>query len=59
MKPNWYNIISRAVEEGVALGYSQAHKHVDNPEASDVINRVSDEVMNLLSEVIIWKDNPL
>ena len=59
MKPNWYNIISRAVEEGVALGHSRSYKHTELPEAEVMMNNIAEEVMNALSEVIIWEDNPL
>lgn len=52
MKFKTYAIVARAVEEGVALGYRRAHKHVDNPAEDDLRDALETEVLNALCEVL-------
>ena len=56
MKPKWYEIISRAVEEGAALGVNRAFKHTDKPERHGIIESVEREVLNCLCEVLDFGD---
>lgn len=51
---NAYEIISRAVEEGVAYGYRRAHKHTDKPTEAQMTTEIENAVMNSLSEVLIY-----
>jgi hypothetical protein len=51
---NAYEIISRAVEEGVAYGYRRAHKHTDKPTEAQMTTEIENAVMNSLSEVLVY-----
>ena len=52
MRPRVWEIVSRAVESGVAFGYRRAHKHTPKPSEDHVREQIELEVMNALSEVI-------
>ncbi len=47
-----YDIISRAVEEGVAYGWNRAHKHTDDPDRNHALEILENAVMNALCEVL-------
>ena len=49
---NVWKVVSEAVEAGARYGYRRAHKHQDFPSEEAVIENVSREVMNSLSEVV-------
>jgi hypothetical protein len=53
---NAYEIVSRAVEDGVAYGYNRAHKHTDKPTEDSLKAEIENAVMNELSEVLIYGD---
>ena len=55
-KVKLYNIISRAVEEGVAYGVNRSFKYSDNPLKEALQENVERQVMNALSEVIDFGD---
>lgn len=50
-----YDIVSRAVEEGVGIGWRRSHKHTDTPHETTVQVSIHNEVMNSLDEVIRWE----
>ena len=50
--PKAWEVVSRAVEEGVGFGLNRAFKHVDNPSRELIAEAVEREVMNALSEVV-------
>ncbi len=51
-----YAIVTRAVEEGVAVGYRRAHKHDDKPAEDLIREKVYDAVMESLCEVLRFGD---
>ena len=53
---NAYAVISRAVEEGVELGYNRAHKHTDKPSKDGMIAAIEDAVMLSLDEILIYNE---
>ena len=55
MKFKAYDLISRAVDEGVERGMARAYKHVDRPAREEIISVIQDEVMASLSEIIEWE----
>ncbi len=55
MKPDWYTIITRAVNEGVNTGWLRAHHYEDNPDPDTIKDHISDAVINSISEVIDWQ----
>lgn len=56
LKLKSYNIISRAVEEGIAYALNRAFKYSDTPAREDFETRIRDAVMGELSEVVDWED---
>jgi SpoU rRNA methylase family enzyme len=53
---NAYEIITRAVEEGVQYGYNRAHKHTNKPSKDLLFNEIESAVMNSICEVILFDD---
>lgn len=54
MRPRLYAIVQRAIEEGVARGYTRAHKHTDAPERGELLDTQVDAVLECLGEVLAW-----
>jgi len=52
MKPNWYNLINRAVEEGVERGYNKAHKYTDKPDEQVFKDTIIDAVILEICKII-------
>lgn len=59
LKVNVYEVLSRAVEEGVASGWRRAHKHTDKPDAESVMLSIDDAVMGAICEVFVFEDHDL
>lgn len=53
MKPKFYPLLQRCVEEGVARGLRQASKHTDSPSQDLVAASVEQAVMTEIHE---WFD---
>ena len=56
MKPNWYKLISRALDEGASLGWQHAHKHTTHPTKEVVQDAIVEAQLSNLSEIINWED---
>ena len=41
MKANIRGILERCIEDGIARGYRQAHKHVDKPSEGYTVDAIS------------------
>lgn len=50
-----YNIVARAVEEGVKYGVNRAYKHTSTPTRDTLEDCVSTAVMNSLDEVFDYE----
>jgi len=50
MKPKIGVILEQAIEEGVRRGYSRAHKHIENPTESVIIEHIEEAVMSSIYE---------
>ena len=50
LRPNTWRVLELAVEEGVALGYNRAHKHLDNPTEEDIKRHIEEAVLGTISE---------
>ena len=52
MKFKAYNLIERAIEEGVNYGYARAHKHTDTPTEAllkgEIVNAITNELCEIL-----------
>ena len=51
MKPRFYAILVRAIEEGAQLGWRQAFKHTDNPDDQLACERIADCIMDAIDSV--------
>ena len=49
---NSFEIISRAVNEGIQYGWMRAHKHDDNPNAEFVKDEIEKAVVGELCDVL-------
>lgn len=56
IRPRSYEILARAVEDGVRNGWRRAHKHTDSPWASYVQDCVESAVMDAICEVFSFDD---
>jgi|688.fasta_scaffold1186455_2 hypothetical protein len=54
MKANYYKIITECIDHGISLGYNRAYKHTDKPENSVIKEKISDAIMELISENFIF-----
>ena len=57
MKPKFRVILEQAIEEGVRRGYSRAHKHVENPTETAIIENIEDAVMSSIYEYFDFEEN--
>lgn len=51
MKANEYRVMEEAVEIGLGYGWRRAHKHVESPSESSIIDEMHTAVMN---EITGW-----
>jgi hypothetical protein len=58
MRLKAYTIIADAVEKGAMFGWRRAFKYSDDPEDSEAVNTITNEIMGALSDVIDWGDEP-
>lgn len=56
MKVRTYEVLSRAIEEGVSYGWHRAHKHTDKPDGDAVIEQIRQAVMNEICEVFEFSE---
>ena len=47
-----YEVVCRAVEEGVAYGWNRGHKHTSTPDQGALKSEIEDGVMGTLCEVL-------
>lgn len=52
MKFKAYQLIERAVEEGVNYGYNRAHKHTDTPTEATLKGLITEAIMSELCDII-------
>lgn len=56
LKLKAYIIISKAIEDGIAMGFSRAHKHTNTPNSTDIHEAVLAAVMSELCDIIDFGD---
>jgi hypothetical protein len=44
MKPNILKLLNQCIEDGVAIGYSRAHKHTESPSVERITECISKEI---------------
>lgn len=57
IRVNVYEVVSRAVEEGIAYGYRRAHKHEESPGEEHVKAEIEQAVMSALSDVLLFSES--
>ena len=56
MKVRMRVILEMAIEAGVRRGWHLAHKHVENPDPSVIMERIDDAVMSEIYEYFTFED---
>ena len=56
MVPKTYKVLELAVCDGVALGWSHAHKHVDNPSPEQIQSAIVRDVLLQIDEWFRFED---
>lgn len=56
MKVRAYDVLRRAIEEGVEYGWRRAHKHTDSPDAETIKDQVVTGILNEVCEYFDFND---
>jgi hypothetical protein len=60
MKPKTYNILERAIEEGVEVAWkNRVFKYEDNPSDERVVEIITNSIMLAIDEVFTFEDDHL
>lgn len=51
-----YDVLRRAIEEGVEYGWRRAHKHTDTPDAEAIKDQIVTGILNEVSEYFDFDD---
>jgi hypothetical protein len=54
IRVNTYDVIVRAVDEGVAYGANRAFKHTETPTIEEIKQAIATAVLNELCEILIF-----
>lgn len=58
LKLNPYDVVKEAVYDGIVYGYRRAYKYEENPEVEAVLNKIHQEVLNSLCQVVEFEEEP-
>lgn len=53
-----YEVLRRAVEDGIEYGWRRAHKHTDAPESEAIKEQVAQGILNEVCEWFDFDDEP-
>jgi len=56
MKFKAYNLIERAIDEGINYGYQRAYKHTDNPSETLIKSEIYNAVLNSIDEIVDFEN---
>ena len=56
MKVRAYDVLRRAIEEGVEYGWRRAHKHADSPDAETIKDQLITGILNEVCEYFDFDD---
>ena len=56
-KINAFEVITRAIEEGVDAGWRRAYKYSEAPPENEVKEAMIESVINAITEVVIFDEN--
>lgn len=51
-----FEVMARAIEEGVAYGWNRSRKHTDEPEPDHVRGEIEAAVLNAIREVFVFDE---
>lgn len=54
MRPRIDVILERCIEEGVLSGYRRAHKHIDEPDETALVDTITTEIMGKIYELFTF-----
>lgn len=57
MRVRSYDVLYRAVEEGLGYGWHRAHKHTDSPDEDAIRQQMLDGVMSAVCEYFTFSDD--
>ena len=57
MKPRFYPLLARALEEGAFLGYRRAFKHCEAPDEQRIVENIVDACLLVLGEHFVFDDD--
>lgn len=57
MRVRSYDVLYRAVEEGLGYGWHRAHKHTDSPDEDAIKQQMLDGVMGAVCEYFTFSDD--
>lgn len=58
MKIKTYEILRRAIEEGLSYGWTRTHKHTDKPERETALNEIETAIWASIDEVFVLDRDP-
>lgn len=56
MRVRAYDVLRRAIEEGVEYGWRRAHKHTDTPDSETIKDQIVTGILNEVSEYFAFDD---
>jgi len=56
MKAREYRLIEMCLENGLAYGFSRAHKHTDSPSKEQILDAQRDAVMLEIGEWFVFEE---
>lgn len=56
MRVRAYDVLRRAIEEGVEYGWRRAHKHTDAPDTETIKDQIVTAILNEVSEYFDFDD---
>ena len=57
MQVRTYEVLQRAIEQGIRCGIRRAYKHTDKPTEEAVIEHLEVEIMNAITGVFWFTEN--
>jgi hypothetical protein len=56
MRVRAYDVLRRAIEEGVEYGWRRAHKHTDTPDEETIKDQIVTGILNEVCEIFDFDD---
>lgn len=56
MKPKFFNLLEKAIEEGIDYGWRRAHKHSDSPSEGVIKEEISNAIFSSLHDYFTFDE---